>query len=70
MVFPGSLGHQVSVVGGGGVGDSPGTPAVEVTEVVGQHLQLVSRELAVIPENLTMININTNNQTNTVKLTW
>ena len=49
----------MGVVGGGGVGDGPGAAAVEVAEVVGQHLQLVSRELAVIPEDLTMININT-----------
>ena len=51
-MFPGPLGHEVGVVGGGWVGDSPGTPAVEVTEVVGQHLQLVSRELTVVPEDL------------------
>ena len=59
VVFSGSLRHQVSVVGGGGVGHGSGAAAVEVAEVVGQHLQLVSRELAVIPENLTMIIMNT-----------
>ena len=52
MVFPGPHGHQVGVVGRGGVGDSPGAPAVEMTEVVRQHLQLVSRELTVVPEDL------------------
>ena len=66
MVFPGSLRHQVSVVGGGGVGHGSGAAAAEVAEVVGQHFQLVSRELAIIPENLTMIIINTKPQTNTV----
>ena len=70
-MLPGPLGHQVGVVGGGGVGHGPGTPAVEVTEVVGQHLQLVSGELAVVPQNLptttTMVNINMNKLT---KLTW
>ena len=54
-MLPGPLGHQVGVVGRGGVGHGPGAAAVEVAEVVGQHLQLVSGELAVIPENLTMI---------------
>ena len=59
VMLPGSLGHQVGVVSRGGVGHGPGAAAVEVAEVVGQHLQLVSRELAVIPEDLTTDNINT-----------
>ena len=64
-MLPGPLGHQVGVVGGGGVGHGPGTPAVEVTEVVGQHLQLVSREPAVVPENLnTSVLVNVNTQSN------
>ena len=61
MVLPGPLRHQVGVVGGGGVGHGPGAAAVEVAEVVGQHLQLVSGELAVVPQNLTtstMVNTN------------
>ena len=55
VTLPGPLGHQVGVVGGGGVGDGPGAPTVEVAEVVGQHLQLVSGELAVVPQNLIMM---------------
>ena len=61
-MLPGPLGHQVGVVGGGGVGHGSGTPAVEVTEVVGQHLQLVSREPTVVPQNLNasvLVNVNT-----------
>ena len=73
VVLPGSLRHQVGVVGGGGVRDcpgqetsawnmsskefnqelaSPGAPRVEVTEVVGQDLQLVSREVTVVPQDV------------------
>ena len=52
MVFPGSLGHQVSVVGGGGVGHCSGASGVEVTQVVGEDLQLVSGELTFVPQHL------------------
>ena len=71
MVFPGSLGHQVSVVGGGGVGHGPGAAAVEVAEVVGQHLQLVSGELTVVPQNLMIMMVNINIKTDKLtRLTW
>ena len=46
VMLPGPVGHQVGVVGGGGEGDGAGAPAVEVTEVVGQGLQLVRRKVA------------------------
>ena len=71
MVLPGSVRHQVGVVGGGGVGDSSGapedqalvnavkmnknhenSPAVQMTQVVGEHLQLISSEGAVVPQDL------------------
>ena len=52
VMLPGPLGHQVGVVGGSGVGYGPGAPAVEMTEVVRQHLRLIICELAVIPKNL------------------
>ena len=38
VMLPRPLRHQVGVVGGGGVGDGPGAPAVQVAQVVGQHL--------------------------------
>ena len=46
VMLPGPLGHQVGVVGGGGVGHGPGAATVEMAEVVGQGLQLVSRQVA------------------------
>ena len=71
MVFPGSLRHQVGVVGGGGVGHGSGAAAVEVAEVVGQHLQLVSSELAVVPQNLMIMMVNINIKTDKLtRLTW
>ena len=71
VVLPGPLGHQVGVVGGGGVGHGPGAAAVEVTEVVGQHLQLVSSELAVVPQNLTTTTVNINMKRDKPReLTW
>ena len=70
MVLPGPLRHQVGVVGGGGVGHGPGAAAVEVAEVVGQHLQLVSGELTVVPQNLTTtVNINMKRE-KPRELTW
>ena len=39
VVLPGPVRHQVGVVGGGGVGNSPRAPRVQVTEVVGEHLK-------------------------------
>ena len=70
-MLPGSVRHQVGVVGGGGVGDSSGapedqglvdalkinknhenSPAVQMTQVVGEHLQLISSEGAVVPQDL------------------
>ena len=38
VMLPGPLGHQVGVVGGGGVGHDPGTTTVQVAQVVRQHL--------------------------------
>ena len=71
VMLPGPLGHQVGVVGGGGVGDGPGAPTVEVAEVVGQHLQLVSGELAVVPQNLMIMMVNINIKTDKLtRLTW
>ena len=71
MVLPGPLRHQVGVVGGGGVGHGPGAAAVEVAEVVGQHLQLVSGELAVVPQNLKIMMVNINIKTDKLtRLTW
>ena len=52
MVLPGPVSGQVGVVGGGRVGDRLGAPGVEVTQVVGQLLQFISGEVAVIPEHL------------------
>ena len=63
VVLPGPVGHQVGVVGGGGVGHgpgndehqsvvsqrhrtSPGAAAVEMAEVIGESLQLVSGQVA------------------------
>ena len=67
-MLPGSISHQVSVVRGGRVGHGPnkkvvaetsknvttvpGASTVEMTEIVSQHLQLVSSELVVVPEHL------------------
>ena len=71
VMLPGPLGHQVGVVGGGGVGDGPGAPTVEVAEVVRQHLQLVSGELAVVPQNLIIMMVNINIKTDKLtRLTW
>ena len=70
-MIPGPLGHQVGVVGGGGVGDGPSAPTVEVAEVVRQHLQLVSGELAVVPQNLIIMMVNINIKTDKLtRLTW
>ena len=70
-MLPGPLGHQVGVVGGGGVGDGPSAPTVEVAEVVRQHLQLVSGELAVVPQNLMIMMVNINIKTDKLtRLTW
>ena len=44
--------RQVRVVGGGGVGDRLGTSGVQVTEIVGQLLQIISGQVVVVPENL------------------
>ena len=69
MVSPGSVSHQVGVVGGGGVGDRPGkvtilhcntltkrtlpgTPAVQVAEVVAEFLNFVGVKVGVIPEDV------------------
>ena len=51
-MLPRPVRHQVSVVGGGGVGHCSGASGVEVTQVVGEDLQLVSGELAVVPQHL------------------
>ena len=52
VVLPRPVRHEVGVVGGGGVGHSPGAATVEVAEVVGEDLQLIGREVAVVPEYL------------------
>ena len=71
VMLPGPLGHQVGVVGGGGVGDGPSAPTVEVAEVVRQHLQLVSGELTVVPQNLMIMMVNINIKTDKLtRLTW
>ena len=51
-MLPRPVRHQVSVVGGGGVGHCSGASGVEVTQVVGEDLQLVSGELTVVPQHL------------------
>ena len=51
-MLPRSVCHQVSVVGGGGVGHCSGASRVEVTQEVGENLQLVSGELTVVPQHL------------------
>jgi len=52
VMTPGPVCHQVGVVSGGGIGDCPGAPAVQMTEVVRQHFQLVCGEIAVVQQNL------------------
>merc|ERR1719206_559681 len=51
-MLPRPVRHQVRVVGGGGVGHGPGTPTVEVTQVIRQYFQLISREVTIIPQDL------------------
>ena len=43
---------EVSVIGGGGDRDAPGTPDVRVTQLVRQHLELVRAEVVVIPQDV------------------
>ena len=45
-------GDQVGVVGGGGVRDTSGAPDVGVAQLVGEALQLVGRELVVVPQDV------------------
>jgi len=52
VMLPRPVRHQVGVVGGGGVGHGAGAAGVEVTQVVGENLQLVSGELTVVPQHL------------------
>ena len=51
-LLPGSEGHEVRVVGGGGDGDGARAPHVGVAQLVGQLLELVSVEVVVIPEDV------------------
>ena len=44
VMLPGPVGHQVRIVGGGGVGDRPRAPRVQVTEVVGENLNILSNQ--------------------------
>ena len=44
-----SEGDQVGIVGGGGVRDTAGTSDVGVAELVGETLELIGREVIVIP---------------------
>lgn len=45
-------GHQVGVVGRGRDGHRPGAAHVRVTQLVRQALQLIRRELVVVPQHV------------------
>ena len=45
-------GDQVGIVSGGGVRDASGTSYVGVAELVGKALELIGRELIVIPQDV------------------
>lgn len=44
--------HQVGVICGGRYRYAPGTPDVSVAHLISEHLQLISREVVVVPENM------------------
>ena len=46
--------HQVCVVGGGGDGDGARAANISVAQLVSQHLQLVRREVVVVPQHVVM----------------
>ena len=48
------LSHQMRVVCRGRVGNSSRTSTVQVTEVVGQNLELISWEVTIVPQDLVM----------------
>lgn len=50
QVVPGTEGHQMGVVGGCWDGHGPSTSDVGVTQLVGQHLELVSVEVIIVPQ--------------------
>ena len=54
QVIPRPEGHQVSVVGGGGDGDTACTPDVGVTQLIGQLLKLVCLETIIVPQHVIM----------------
>ena len=69
-MLPGAVGHKVGVVGWCWVGYrptrqgiqywqkmmqlKPGAAGVEVAQIVGKNLQLVSAEVAVVPQDMVM----------------
>merc|ERR1719186_542353 len=52
VMLPGPLSGEMSVVGGSGVGHAPCAARVEMTQEVGQPLQVVGRHVAVIPQDV------------------
>ena len=46
--------HQVCVVCGGGDGDGARAANISVAQLVSQHLQLVRREVVVVPQHVVM----------------